>query len=122
MGATLFNSTEYISLTTTNPNYVTDLYEAYLQRAPDQDGYAFWLGGLNGGASRANLRQGFADSLEFHDHVSALCGTVGVTGGGMRYVLSDVHGSSRAVMNNNGVGTSTVIARHDYLPAGRSLH
>ena len=26
-----------------------------------------------------------------------------------------------AVMNNNGVGTSTVIARHDYLPFGEEI-
>ena len=30
-------------------------------------------------------------------------------------------GSVRAVMNNNGVGTSTVIARHDYLPYGEEI-
>ena len=27
----------------------------------------------------------------------------------------------RAAMNNNGVGTSTVIARHDYLPFGEEI-
>src|SRR2546428_3686556 len=30
-------------------------------------------------------------------------------------------GSVRALMNNNGVGTSTVIARHDYLPFGEEI-
>ena len=30
-------------------------------------------------------------------------------------------GSVRAVMNNNGVGTSSVIARHDYLPFGEEM-
>ncbi len=37
------------------------------------------------------------------------------------YVLSDVQGSSRAAMNNNGVGTSTVAVRHDYLPFGEEI-
>jgi RHS repeat-associated protein len=39
----------------------------------------------------------------------------------VQYVLSDVQGSSRTVMNNNGAGTSTVVARHDYLPFGQEL-
>ena len=34
---------------------------------------------------------------------------------------TDLQGSVRAVMNNNGVGTSTVIARHDYLPFGEEI-
>ena len=37
------------------------------------------------------------------------------------YVLTDLQGSVRAVMNNNGVGTSSVIARHDYLPFGEEI-
>lgn len=42
-------------------------------------------------------------------------------GGGVMYVLSDVQGSSRAVMNNSGVGTSSIVARHDYLPFGEEI-
>jgi RHS repeat-associated protein len=45
----------------------------------------------------------------------------GGSSGGLKYVLQDLQGSSRAVMNNNGVGTSTVIARHDYLPFGEEI-
>ena len=41
--------------------------------------------------------------------------------GGTRYFLSDVQGSTRAVMNNSGVGTSTIVARHDYLPFGEEI-
>jgi RHS repeat-associated protein len=36
-------------------------------------------------------------------------------------VLSDVQGSSRAVMNNASYGSSTVLARHDYLPFGEEI-
>jgi len=42
----------------------------------------------------------------------------GGTTGGLQYALSDLQGSARAVMNNNGAGTSTIIARHDYFPFG----
>ena len=38
----------------------------------------------------------------------------------MKYVLSDLQGSTRAVMNNNG-SSSTVIARHDYVPFGEEI-
>ena len=120
LGATLFTSSEYLNLNTSNAAYLTDLYEGYLHRAPDPDGHAHWLGGLKSGHSRADVRAGFAFSSEFQNNVSRLCGTAGA-GGGIRYVLSDVQGSSRAVMNNNGVGTSTVIARHDYLPFGEEI-
>jgi RHS repeat-associated protein len=45
----------------------------------------------------------------------------GGSSGGVQYVLSDAQGSSRAVMNNNGVGTSAISARHDYLPFGQEI-
>jgi RHS repeat-associated protein len=43
------------------------------------------------------------------------------TAGGWRYVLQDLQGSTRAVMNNGTYGSSTVIARHDYLPFGEEI-
>jgi RHS repeat-associated protein len=120
LGATLFTSAEYINLNTSNAAYITDLYEAYLQRGPDSNGYNSWLAQLNGGASRTSIRQGFAFSLEFQNNVNALCMAASASSG-IRYVLSDLQGSTRAVMNNNGVGTSAVIARHDYLPYGEEI-
>ena len=52
LGSVLFASTEYKNLNTDNSTYITDLYEGYLQRAPDPAGHANWLNFLNGGASR----------------------------------------------------------------------
>lgn len=46
--------------------------------------------------------------------------TSGGSSGGLHYVLSDIQGSTRAVMNNNG-SLSAVIARHDYLPFGEEI-
>jgi RHS repeat-associated protein len=46
--------------------------------------------------------------------------TSGGSSGGLHYVLSDLQGSTRAVMNNNG-SSSAVIARHDYLPFGEEI-
>ncbi len=42
------------------------------------------------------------------------------TVGPINYVLSDIQGSTRAVMSNNG-SSSAIIARHDYLPFGEEL-
>lgn len=45
----------------------------------------------------------------------------GGSSSGVRYVLSDVQGSSRAVMNNGTYGSSAIVARHDYLPFGQEI-
>jgi RHS repeat-associated protein len=120
LGTMLFNSTEYANLNTTNAQYITDLYAGYLQRTPDSGGYNFWLANLNGGESRANIRQGFALSTEFQNNVSALCTPTG-TSSGVKYVLSDTQGSARAVMSSGTYGSSSIIARHDYLPFGEEI-
>jgi RHS repeat-associated protein len=38
----------------------------------------------------------------------------------LKYVLTDIQGSTRAIMNNSG-SSSSVIARHDYLPFGEEI-
>jgi RHS repeat-associated protein len=47
-------------------------------------------------------------------------GTSGGSSGGLHYVLSDIQGSARGVMNNNG-SSSAIVARHDYLPFGEEI-
>ena len=121
LGSTLFNSAAYTNQNRTNEQFVADLYKGYLQRTHDLGGYNFWLNELNNnGDTRAHQIQAFAASSEFGGNVTALC-TAPSIGGGLRYVLADVQGSSRAVMNNNGAGTSSIIARHDYLPFGEEI-
>jgi RHS repeat-associated protein len=44
----------------------------------------------------------------------------GSNSGTTNYVLNDAQGSARTVMNNNG-SSSSVIARHDYLPFGEEI-
>lgn len=41
--------------------------------------------------------------------------------GHLKYVLQDLQGTTRALMNNNAVGTSTIISRHDFLPFGEEI-
>ena len=48
-------------------------------------------------------------------------GTVVAGAGPINYVLSDAQGSTRALMNNIGSGSSTTVARHDYETFGEEL-
>lgn len=120
LGNDLFTTT----YTNTNHNqYVTDLYWAYLQRAPDSGGEANWLAALAAGQTFGQVRNGFAYSLEFQNNVVRLSPTTSGTGisANLKYVLTDVQGSTRALMNNSGSGSSTIVARHDYLPFGEEI-
>lgn len=124
LGTAIFTSTEYISLNTTNDVYVNDLYGSFLQRSPDSGGYTNWMNALNGGSSRTDVRNGFAYSLEFQGNVMRLCPTTASStssSANLKYILTDVQGSARNVMNNSGSGTSTILARHDYLPFGEEI-
>ena len=122
LGATLFTSTEY---TNTDPGtYVTDLYAAFLQRTPDSGGYQNWMNAISGGSTFAQVRDGFAYSLEFQGNVVKLCPSTSSstsTSAELKYVLTDLQGSNRALMNNSGSGSSTIVARHDYLPFGEEI-
>ncbi|HEY0171474.1 MAG TPA: DUF4214 domain-containing protein [Pyrinomonadaceae bacterium] len=55
-----------------DPQYVTDLYYAYLQRAPDTQGLDHWVGQLANG--RDNVCNAFEASAEFEALVSTLYG------------------------------------------------
>jgi RHS repeat-associated protein len=117
----LFTSAEYP--TNNDTQFVIDLYEAFLQRAPDGPGLTHWVGQV-AAVGRSNVRLAFAVSPEFAQNVTAICpGTSSgtSTGANLKYVLTDAQGSGRALMNNNGSGTSTIISRHDYLPFGEEI-
>jgi len=121
LGNTLFAPGVY---NTTDPQtYVTDLYNAYLQRSPDSGGLTNWMNAISGGATFATVRNGFAYSLEFQGHVAQLCpgASTANTSANIKYVLNDLQGSARALMNNSGAGSSTIVSRHDYLPFGEEI-
>jgi YD repeat-containing protein len=59
LGRTLFKSTEYINLGRTDTQFVTDLYWAFLQRAPDTPGLNWWVSQVPG-AGRDAVREAFA--------------------------------------------------------------
>ena len=72
-----FFSQEYINSNTTNEQYVTTLYNVFLDRQPDAAGLADWVGQLERGATREQIFAGVANSREFF----ALCNTYGITAG-----------------------------------------
>jgi RHS repeat-associated protein len=124
LGISVFGSSAYTGLGTTNTQYVNDLYEAYLQRDPaaDPSGVAFWTNEvvLHG---RTQVRLAFASSTEFNEKVVKLCpGTSSSTStsANLKYILSDAQGSARVLMENNGT-SSAILARHDYLPYGEDI-
>ena len=72
-----FFSQEYINSNTTNEQYVTTLYNVFLDRQPDAAGLADWVGQLERGATREQIFAGVVNSREFF----ALCNTYGITAG-----------------------------------------
>jgi len=122
LGNSLFTSAEYPS-GNTSTQFVTDLYEAFLQRAPDTSGLNHWVSQIPL-VGRDNVRLAFAVSPEFAENGTAVCpGTSSgtSTSANLKYVLTDAQGSARALMNNSSSGTSTIISRHDYLPFGEEI-
>jgi hypothetical protein len=70
-----FNCAEYIALNKTDSAFVTDVYAAFLQRAPDQAGLDFWLAQLSAGLTRNMVITQFAYSPEFALYMQNLFGT-----------------------------------------------
>jgi hypothetical protein len=59
-------SAEYRA-TSFNKVFVVQIYIGMLRRSPDQGGFDFWVGQLDGGASGLTLIQGFLGSTEYHN-------------------------------------------------------
>jgi len=69
-----FLSPEYVGRHRTDAQFVDDLYEAYLGRAPDSDGLAFWLGQAAGGVTREGMMLAFMFSDEFQVYMNGALG------------------------------------------------
>ncbi len=60
-----FLSEEYINKNTSDEKYIITLYKTFMDREPEDGGIEYWQGVLNGGATREQILEGFADSAEF---------------------------------------------------------
>jgi RHS repeat-associated protein len=126
LGTALFTSNDYASLGTSDDQFITDLYNGFLQRTEDTGGHNFWLGVLhstNPTHTRADLIADFAGagSPEFPDDAKALCRTAGggSTTGSVHWMIADQLGTPRMIVDAS--GTLSGVSRHDYLPFGEEL-
>jgi hypothetical protein len=70
-----FNSEEYALQNKDNNQFVTDLYQTFLNRAPDPDGFNFWLNYLAQGITRNMLITQFGYSDEFSSYIEGILGS-----------------------------------------------
>src|SRR5260370_11750580 len=90
-----------------NTQYVTNLYEAFLQRGPDAGGLTFWSGGATPGTGRQNVLNAFATCPAFRDLSGTLYREV-------YWLVADQLGTTRMVVDKP--GSLAGIKRHHYLP------
>ncbi|MDQ1637572.1 MAG: hypothetical protein QOF62_911 [Pyrinomonadaceae bacterium] len=95
-----------------NTQFVTNLYEAFLQRGPDAGGLGWWSGQATVGTGRQNVLGAFAGCPAFRD----LSGTLYREA---NWLVSDHLGTPRMIANKSGSLSS--MKRHDYLPFGEEL-
>jgi RHS repeat-associated protein len=95
-----------------NTQFVTNLYEAFLQRGPDAGGLGFWSGQASVGSGRQNVLNAFATCGSFYE----LAGTLYREA---FWLVSDRLGTPRMIVNKS--GTLASVKRHDYLPFGEEL-
>lgn len=74
-------SSEYTSKNTSNADYVTMLYIAILDRAPDEPGLEHWVSMLEGGTSREEILRGFVISNEYR----GICERYGIPFGNVSF-------------------------------------
>jgi hypothetical protein len=74
MATFFFFSSEYQSFNRDNTGFVTDLYTAFFNRAPDAGGLAFWTGLLAQGMPREVVLVSFMFSPEFTSFTQAIFG------------------------------------------------
>lgn len=60
-----FRSQEFANRRTSNEEFVKILYQTFLDREYEEEGYRYWLNQLNSGRSREEVIAGFANSREF---------------------------------------------------------
>jgi hypothetical protein len=70
-----FNSDEYRAKRTDDTRFVSDLYQVFLNRLPDQGGLNFWLDQLRQGLTRDMLITQFAYCDEFNSYIEGILGS-----------------------------------------------
>ena len=69
-----FFSAEFQNANLSNEEFILRLYRTFLDRDPDNGGYAYWLQRIADGASRQEVFYGFTGSAEF----AGICASAGI--------------------------------------------
>ncbi|MBP5491563.1 MAG: DUF4214 domain-containing protein [Clostridiales bacterium] len=72
-----FTSDEFVNMNLPNEEYVRRLYTTFMDREPEADGFAYWVGLLQGGANRDDVLVAFAQCPEF----AVICMNYGIERG-----------------------------------------
>jgi RHS repeat-associated protein len=113
MGRALF-AAQAADLSMPAQQFVTNLYEGFLQRGPDAGGLSHWTGEAGTTAqSRQNVLNAFAACDPFRE----LAGTLYREA---FWTVSDHLGTSRMIADKS--GSLAGVKRHDYLPFGEELY
>ncbi|MBP5492703.1 MAG: DUF4214 domain-containing protein [Clostridiales bacterium] len=72
-----FLSPEYTAKNATDEQFLVALYGTFMGRAPEAEGFAYWMGRLTTDATRLDVMRGFAASPEFE----AICNQYGIDRG-----------------------------------------
>jgi RHS repeat-associated protein len=92
--------------------FVTNLYEGFLQRGPDAGGLGFWSS-IAANGNRQNVLNAFAGATEFHELAATLYREC-------FWLVHDRLGSPRMIVDKS--GSLSGVRRHDYLPFGEELY
>jgi RHS repeat-associated protein len=113
MGRELLAS-QVTNFSVSETQFVTNLYEAFLQRGPDAGGLSFWASqaGTNNSTARQNVLNSFATSGNFRELAGTLYREV-------FWLVNDQLGTPRIVVDKSGSLAS--VKRHDYLPFGEEI-
>lgn len=112
MGRELF-AAQVADLSLPAQQFVTNLYESFLQRGPDAGGLAFWTGQAGTTAqSRQNVLNAFAGCDPFRELAATLYRET-------FWLVPDHLGTPRMMADRT--GSLAGIKRHDYLPYGEEL-
>lgn len=109
MGRALFAG--QINERMSDTQFVTNLYEGFLQRGPDTGGLTFWTQ-VSIGQSRQHVLDNFATCGPFRELAGTLYREVD-------WLVADHLGTPRMVLNKTGSLAS--VRRHDYLPFGEEF-
>jgi RHS repeat-associated protein len=109
MGRALFAG--QINERLSDTQFVTNLYESFLQRGPDASGLAYWTA-ASAGQGRQNVLNNFATCGPFRELAATLYREV-------NWLVADQLGTPRLVVNKSGALAG--VKRHDYLPFGEEL-